>query len=141
MLKSQCKKRLVKLCKVYAAVGLIGISLSVVSYKLGFGIPCIFHMLTGLNCPSCGITRMFAALLHGDFYTAYSLNRLMFISLPLFAFYIVKCSACYVKYGKCIFSKADNAVFIVFIVCAIVFGFVRNVDVMTNTLGKLTVRR
>ena len=78
---------------------------------------------------------MIKALLYGDFYTAYSLNRLIFLSLPGFVFYIIRSSVQYVKYGKCRFSKTDNKIFIAFIVCAVIFGIVRNADVITGYIN------
>ena len=75
---------------------------------------------------------MITALLYGDFYTAYSLNRLLFISVPGFVFYIIKSSVQYVKYGKCRFSKTDNKIFIAFIICAVIFGIVSNADIITE---------
>jgi hypothetical protein len=42
---------------------------------------CPFHSMTGWNCPGCGSTRAFAALLHGDVIGALTFNPL----LPLFA--------------------------------------------------------
>ena len=45
---------------------------------------CEFHRLTGLNCPGCGMTRGFYALLHGDILTALHDNVLV-IGVFLFA--------------------------------------------------------
>jgi hypothetical protein len=45
---------------------------------------CRLHQLTGLNCPGCGMTRAFHALLHGDLMTALRDNAL-FIALMLAA--------------------------------------------------------
>jgi len=38
---------------------------------------CLFHQLTGLNCPGCGGTRALYALLHGHFSTALRDNALL----------------------------------------------------------------
>lgn len=51
----------------------------------GFAVPCIFHVVTGLNCPGCGVTRMCLALLRGDFYGAYAWNRGLFLAAPFLA--------------------------------------------------------
>lgn len=49
----------------------------------GLGIPCLFHLVTGLNCPGCGGTRMFTALLRLDFSGAFRENMGLFILMPL----------------------------------------------------------
>ena len=43
----------------------------------GFYPICLFHKLTGWNCPGCGMTRSFYALLHGNFQTAARDNLLL----------------------------------------------------------------
>lgn len=47
----------------------------------GFYPRCLFHQLTGLNCPGCGSTRALYALLHGQIQTALRDNALFIISL------------------------------------------------------------
>jgi hypothetical protein len=47
----------------------------------GFYPVCQFHRLTGLNCPGCGMTRAFYALLHGDIRTALHDNALFVAGL------------------------------------------------------------
>ena len=42
---------------------------------------CLFHMLTGLDCPGCGGTRAVYQLLHGNFSDAFKLNPLLFVFL------------------------------------------------------------
>jgi Protein of unknown function (DUF2752) len=46
---------------------------------------CQFHRLTGLNCPGCGMTRAFYALLHGNFSTALHDNALFVFALGILA--------------------------------------------------------
>ena len=50
---------------------------------------CQFHRLTGLNCPGCGMTRAFYALLHGKFSAALRDNALLVLALGLLA---IRCS-------------------------------------------------
>ncbi len=49
----------------------------------GFFPACPFHALTGLNCPGCGLTRGFHALLQGDVLGALHYNLL----IPFFALF------------------------------------------------------
>ncbi len=55
--------------------------ISLVSYALGLGI-CAFYGVTGIYCPSCGMTRAFVALFHLDLNSAFMYNP-MFILVPL----------------------------------------------------------
>ena len=48
----------------------------------GFYPPCLFHALTGLQCPGCGTTRALHHLLHGDVAGALRLNAMLFVVLP-----------------------------------------------------------
>lgn len=40
---------------------------------------CVFHQLTGLDCPGCGSTRALHALLHGDVAAAWRFNPILFV--------------------------------------------------------------
>ncbi|HEY5803667.1 MAG TPA: DUF2752 domain-containing protein [Lysobacter sp.] len=39
--------------------------------------PCLFHLITGLYCPGCGVTRALHALSHGDPGGAWAMNPLL----------------------------------------------------------------
>jgi hypothetical protein len=47
--------------------------------------PCLFHELTGLDCPGCGAQRALHQLLHGNVIAAIRLNAMFVLSLPLLA--------------------------------------------------------
>jgi hypothetical protein len=47
----------------------------------GFYPVCLFHKLTGWNCPGCGGTRSLYALLHGNFALALKDNALFVVLL------------------------------------------------------------
>ena len=51
-----------------------------VSYR--FWPKCPFKVLTGLDCPSCGIQRFLHAFLHGNFSHAISYNYYLIYALP-----------------------------------------------------------
>ncbi|HSY75033.1 MAG TPA: DUF2752 domain-containing protein [Dongiaceae bacterium] len=51
----------------------------------GFYPVCLFHQLTGLNCPGCGATRALYALLHGNFLLALKDNALFIFTLATLA--------------------------------------------------------
>ena len=46
---------------------------------------CVFHRVTGLDCPGCGSLRALHALLHGDWAAALHFNAFLVVSLPLLA--------------------------------------------------------
>ncbi|HTC75102.1 MAG TPA: DUF2752 domain-containing protein [Edaphobacter sp.] len=52
---------------------------------------CPIHELFHLQCPGCGATRAVAALLHGHFIEAMSLNALITLLLPCAAAYGLLC--------------------------------------------------
>lgn len=55
----------------------------------GMPLTCVFHDVTGLNCPGCGMTRATCAVMDGRFYDAFRFNPLGVILLPLAALALV----------------------------------------------------
>ena len=47
--------------------------------------PCLFHLITGLWCPGCGMTRCAHALVHLNFARAFSMNALVMLAAPVLA--------------------------------------------------------
>jgi hypothetical protein len=72
------------------SAGLLLFSLACVAYATGLfdagraieALPplCLFHRLTGLDCPGCGMTRAFVCLLRGDLHGAWQMHP---FSIPL----------------------------------------------------------
>jgi hypothetical protein len=92
----------------------------------GWGIPCMFHKLTGLHCPGCGVTRMLGALLQLDFYGAFRFNMLIFCLLPFAVIFCLRHWLRWVRTGKSITDLLENTVSIIALVLAIAFGIMRN---------------
>lgn len=59
----------------------LGIGLSALYATTGRGVGCVFHAVTGWDCPLCGGTRLGAALLHGEVAAAFAWNPLVFVGL------------------------------------------------------------
>lgn len=92
--------------------------------KYNIYIPCIFHKITGLYCPGCGITRMIISLLKMNFCQAFRYNPLAFILLPLFiCYYIIK----YIFYLKNKQLIINNKVWYTILMIVILFGIIRNI--------------
>jgi len=66
---------------------------------------CVFHKLTGLNCPGCGGLRALHHLTHGEIVTAFRCNPLFVVLLP----FIVYLAVCWLKRGREAFDS--NAIF------------------------------
>lgn len=50
---------------------------------------CLFHLLTGLECPGCGSQRALHCLLNGDLFQALHYNALMVAAIPYAVLYAV----------------------------------------------------
>ncbi|HEX4264618.1 MAG TPA: DUF2752 domain-containing protein [Verrucomicrobiae bacterium] len=55
--------------------------------KVAIFPPCLFHQVTGLDCPGCGAQRALHQLLHGNLIAAVRLNAMFVISLPFAAWF------------------------------------------------------
>lgn len=77
-------------------------------------LPCVIKYFTGLECPGCGMTRAWQAVLKGDFYEAFLLHK-MFWSVPLL--YV-----CFLFDGNLFSGKKTNMLFY----CLIIIGFAIN---------------
>ena len=93
--------------------------------KFSIGIPCIFHEITGLYCPGCGVTKLTFSLLELDFYQAFRANPLIVILLILaIIYYLIKISLN--KLFK-INITIPNYVYYILLVITILFGVLRNI--------------
>ena len=91
-----------------------------------WGIPCVFHLLTGLKCPGCGVSQMCLALLHLDFGAAFRANAAICCLLPIMAVVAGRLAYVYIRYGR----REDRAATILIdgmIGILVVFGIVRNI--------------
>ena len=90
----------------------------------GWGVPCPFYSLTGLSCPSCGVTRMCIRLLHLDLSGAYRENPVLFLCLP-FLFLLF---AGHVTWKSSVWKKRIEPILTAGLCAALlIWGVVRNI--------------
>ena len=103
---------------VFAASCLIWLRLG------GPGIPCLFHLVTGLECPGCGGTRMILAVSRMDFGAAMRANPFLFLTFPCPALLLADSAYRWVKNEK--FSRKAGACAALYCVGLVLFGIFRN---------------
>lgn len=83
---------------IVAAIWFAALGASVYAFifepgKSGFFPACMFRVLTGLTCPGCGSTRALHQLLHGHVASAFVLNPLLLIVLPILMYVLIRHTA------------------------------------------------
>lgn len=121
------KKRLYKLIKGYILIFAAGLLYALLFSEFNIKIPCIFNTITGYLCPGCGISRMCISILKLEFSEAFYYNKLIFLLIPLFCFFLLKWSIDYVKKGKITNNKVERIIIWIVIVLLVIFGIVRNI--------------
>ena len=120
------KERFRQTLTKYVILLLIGIAYFVFVFITGIGIPCIFHVVTGLKCPACGVTRMITSLARLDFAAAFAWNPFLLITGPVILLCLIASEVIYVKSGTRSLGKW-NFVLWGEIVLALAFGVLRNI--------------
>ena len=85
--------------KKYAVIIAMGLTYFWFVSRTGWSLPCPFHAVTGLECPGCGITRLFLALGHGDFRAAFAANPALFFAGPLLIFLLARDEYYFIRTG------------------------------------------
>ena len=119
------KKRLQKLFAVGALVLFLctgGVLLSMA----GFGVPCLFHLATGLNCPGCGVTRLLSSLAAGDLGAAWRTNPCLLLLSPVLLALAASLAAKWVRTGQLRPNCIQSVLLWLCVVALLVFGVLRN---------------
>ena len=92
----------------------------------GLGIPCPFHLLTGLNCPGCGVSRMLLSLMEGDLNAAFGHNAVLLCLLPVLAALFLVRAGRYLRRGSWIPGRFGRGVELGLVGVLLLWGAVRN---------------
>lgn len=95
-----------------------------INKKYNIYIPCIFHKITGLYCPGCGITRMIISIMNLNFYQAFRYNPLIFILLPFFIIYYILNYIYWLKNKKFIIN---NKIWYTLLIIILIYTILRNI--------------
>lgn len=120
------KKRMKKIIVRDIIIALLLICYAVIVITTGKSIPCFIHLLTGLQCPGCGISRMLISMLYGGFRTAFSFHPFLFITWPVLLTLLLNADYRYIKQGRANLSSSMNLVAITYVVLLLVFSIWRN---------------
>ena len=120
------KQRLHKVVFVGAALLSVGCIYALLCSSLGWGIPCLFYLITGLQCPGCGVSRMCLALARLDFAGAWRANPMLLCLLPLLIAIGADMLVRYVRTGVATAKGWSLAATWVAIIALVIFGILRN---------------
>jgi hypothetical protein len=117
---------------VFAAVVLgaaaVGVGATVYFFNPGnhgFYPVCMFHALTGFNCPGCGMTRALYALLHGNLRLALKENALFLVVLAGLAVWSVQSAVRKMRNRPATFKVPPKMLWLL-LVSSIIFAVLRN---------------
>lgn len=120
------KTRLLKVLCTAAVLLCAGLLYAFLVSRMRLSVPCLFHTLTGLKCPGCGVSRMCSALLRGDFGEAFRQNRAVLSLLPFGIYVAAAWCAGYIRSGVRLLCGAPKAAAWTIVAVLIVFGIARN---------------
>lgn len=120
------KKRLKSTLIKYGVI--FGIALAYLIFVLctGLGIPCVFHAITKLECPGCGVTRMLISIVKLDFVSAFWYNPFLFVTGPFLIAYLVACEVKFIKHGNRNMGKWQIFMYVE-LALALLYGILRNI--------------
>lgn len=101
-----------------------------VSYYLivrftSFRIPCVFHLITKLNCPGCGITRMLTRFLQFKISEGIKYNYFLGYTLPIVILMISMMSYYYLYNKK--YDKWFKILSLIYLCLLLAWGVIRNI--------------
>ena len=94
--------------------------------KFNVGIPCLFKLITGYDCPGCGITRCLFSLINFDIKSAFNYNALVTILIVPFMVYYCYVNYCYVLSKDNRLKKYINKISVFLLVICLLYSIYRD---------------
>ncbi len=120
------KKRLKRVIGRYGILLGVGLIYYVFVSLTNVGIPCPVRLITGFQCPGCGISRMLMALIRLDFAEAFRYNPVVLLTLPIILFCVIRSDVGYIRTGRNSLDRYQP-VWIAELVILLMFGIIRNI--------------
>lgn len=92
-------------------------------------VPCLFHLVTGLKCPGCGITTVFCELASFEFKKAFSANAFLFVTSPFIVFELFYSAWLYIKGKKN--PAVNEKLLIIYLILLLAWGVIRNLKLFS----------
>lgn len=74
----------------YVLLLAVGVAYLIFCRTAELSLPCLFHVMTGLDCPGCGITRLMLSLAEGDLGAVFHANEAIFILGPILCIFLLR---------------------------------------------------
>lgn len=121
----ETKNRLNKLVRIIVELSLLLFGyLLVYLFIPFFRLPCVFNLITGLNCPGCGISRMLVSFSQLEFLEGIKYNYFLAFTFPVVVIFIIYGGYFYVTNKK---NKALEISLVIYLILFILWGIVRNI--------------
>ena len=118
--------RLKKLLLQSAAILYVGCAYAIFCLRTHWGLPCPFHLVTGLNCPGCGVSRMLLSLLRMDLPGAFGYNAGLLCLLPVLLALFLAHAVRYVRSGSHALGRLGQGTELGLVCVLVLWGLVRN---------------
>ena len=119
------KEKLKKSKKIIFITLLLFIIYLYLNKRFSFYIPCLFHKITHLYCPGCGITRMILSIFKLNFYQAFRYNPLMFFLAPFILIYEI---IYYINWIQDKNFSISKKIWYILLTITIIYTILRNIN-------------
>ncbi len=126
MTASTPKKRLLHIALIAGGLLLLLVGYGVFYNIMGFGIPCMLHRMTGLECPGCGLTRAIAAVVRLDVAAAFGYNLLWPLYTVYFLWGSIAMAVAYVRRGERGYLPGKTWMHVIILSAVVAYGILRN---------------